>query len=164
MINLITLIQSLNLQQKVSFKLRLRITNLWIMDSHTSPYLITLSEYVKSTTSILLQAKNDANNPLDYGFMYKPICNHPFRICSKYNINFTSLIVDCFDIANMRIELIENECYFAGDNVMSIKNSKKRNPLYWWFDTNVYSIFGKYNRKKLPDCLVYAIRKCDRQC
>ena len=69
---------------------------------------------------------NDANDPLDYGFMYKPICNHPFRVCSKYNINFTSCIVDCFDIANMSIELIANECYFVGDNVMSMTNSKKK--------------------------------------
>ena len=68
-----------------------------------------------------LQVKNDAKNPLDYGFMYKPICNHPFRICSKYNINFTSCIVDCFDIANMIIELIADEWYFADYNVMSMK-------------------------------------------
>ena len=60
----------------------------------------------------------------------------------------------------MIIELIANECYFAGDNVMSMTNSKKINLLYWWFDTNVYSICGKSKREKLPDCLVCAIRKC----
>ena len=44
--------------------------------------------------------------------------------------------------------------------MMSMKNGKKINLLYWGFSMNVYSIFGKSNRKKLPDCLLYAMRKC----
>ena len=56
-----------------------------------------------------LQIKNEDKKPLDYGFTHKTICNHPFIIYSKYNIIFTSCIVDCFDIANMSIELIANE-------------------------------------------------------
>ena len=60
----------------------------------------------------------------------------------------------------MSIEIIANECYFAGENVMSMTNSKKRNLLYFWFANNVYSICGKSNRKKIQGCLVYAIRKC----
>ena len=55
-INVLTMIQSLKLQQKVFFKLRMRITKLWIMDSRTSPSVIILSEYVQSTTSISLHA------------------------------------------------------------------------------------------------------------
>ena len=43
---------------------------------------------------------------------------------------------------------------------MSMTNGKKISLLYWWLATNFYSICGKSNRKKLPDCLVYAIRKC----
>ena len=47
-----------------------------------------------------LQVKNNAKNTLDYGFIYKPICNHPFKICSKYNINslHALLIVLTFQI------------------------------------------------------------------
>ena len=105
----------------------------------------------KPPAESFLQIKNEDNKPLDYGFTHKPICNNPFRICSKYKINFTSFIVNCSYIANMSIEIIANECYFAGDNVISMKNSKKRNFLYWWFATNVYSICGKFNRKKIPD-------------
>ena len=31
--------------------------------------------------------------------------------------------------------------------------------MYWWYATNVYSLCGKGNRGKLPDCLEYAIKK-----
>ena len=54
----------------------------------------------------------------------------------------------------MSIEIIANECYFDGDNVMLLRYSKKINLLSFWFATNVYLICGKSNRKKLPDCLV----------
>eukprot|EP00985_Skeletonema_marinoi_P024896 scaffold17764_cov140-Skeletonema_marinoi.AAC.1 len=30
--------------------------------------------------------------------------------------------------------------------------------LYWWYATNIYSLNGKGNRGKLPDCLEYAIK------
>ncbi len=38
-------------------------------------------------------------------------------------------------------------------------NSQKRCMIYWWYATNIYSICGKKNRMKLPDCLVNAVRK-----
>ena len=62
----------------------------------------------KTPAVSFLQVKNDDNKPLDYLFTHNPICNHTTRIYSNYNINFTSCIVDCFDIANMSIEPIAN--------------------------------------------------------
>ena len=52
----------------------------------------------KPPSESFLQNKNDDKKSLDYGFTHKPICNHPFRICSNYNINFTSCIVDCLTL------------------------------------------------------------------
>ena len=38
-------------------------------------------------------------------------------------------------------------------------NPHKRNMIYWWYATNVYSICGKKKRKELPKCLVHKIRQ-----
>ena len=100
--------------------------------------VIIQSSNIDSQSKLLavnfLQVKNDTNNPLDYGFMYNPICNHPSRICSENNINFPSCIVHCFDIENIRIELIAN----------TVRIEIVFNPMLQIVETAKEFVFGNY--------------------
>jgi hypothetical protein len=54
---------------------------------------------------------------------------------------------------------VSRECWFLDvADVTMLPNRKKRNIMYWWYATNVYSIRGCGHRGELPLCLVQAIR------
>ena len=42
--------------------------------------------------------------------------------------------------------------------VNQMANTHKRNLLYYWYATNIYSIRGRGFRRRLPVCLVDAVR------
>lgn len=91
-----------------------------------------------------------------------PACTHNNRLCAAYGVRFLSCICDVIPPENLNLATVKEDCYFAtddleGENAMS--RSHKRNMLFWWYATNVYSIVGAGNVQRLPPCLNYAIRK-----
>ena len=91
-----------------------------------------------------------------------PECTYEKRLCRKYGVNFIGQCI-CKEIpvGERKLDIIAEDCYLidAPDGVDKLPNKSKRLMLYWWYATNVYSLTGKGNRGKLPDCLEYAIKK-----
>jgi hypothetical protein len=74
-------------------------------------------------------------------------------------MRFVRCITKCFPVQTRDLVAIALECYFATTDVDQMTNSQKRNLLYHWYATNIYTIVGKYKRKELPRCLVSKIRE-----
>ena len=89
----------------------------------------------------------------------KPCCTNEHRYCAMYGLRFVTCVCDAIPLDNLNLETIKADCYFATDEVADMSNSHKRNMVYWWFATNVYTIVGKGNIEHLPLCLEYAIRE-----
>lgn len=88
----------------------------------------------------------------------KPECTDTNRCCAVYGIRFIGCVCDVLPVGERKLATIKEDCYFATDDLKDMTNSHKRNMLYWWYATNVFSISGKGKRGKLPECLEYAIR------
>ena len=54
---------------------------------------------------------------------------------------------------------MKEDCYLTTDELNIIPNNHERNIVFWWYATNVYSIVGKGNTKRISICLEYAIRE-----
>ena len=82
------------------------------------------------------------------------------RYCSMHGVSFAVCICQAIPIAKLDLASIKEDCYFATENLDKMTNPHKRNMIYWWYATNIYSICGKKKRKQLPKCLVHNIRRC----
>ena len=106
----------------------------------------------------------DEFEPDDDGFVIdprvhaKPACTDDSRLCAKYGIRFAACICDAIPVGSLKLEALKMDCYFATDELDSMPNNHKRNMIFWWYATNVYSIVGKGNTERMPLCLEYAIR------
>lgn len=89
----------------------------------------------------------------------KPTCTDECRHCAVYGIRFLKCVVELIPVKDRNLATIKEDCYFATDDIDDMPNNHKRNMLYWWYATNVFSISGKGKRGKLPVCLEYAIRE-----
>ena len=81
------------------------------------------------------------------------------RYCSMHGVSFIVCICDCIKVEDLDLPSIKEDCYFATDKMEDMPNNHKRNMIYWWYATNVYSICGKKKRKELPKCLVHRVRQ-----
>jgi hypothetical protein len=79
-------------------------------------------------------------------------------ICSMYGVSFVQCVSKCIPVDSRDLENIAQECNFVTCPVKEIDPSRKRNLLYSWYATNVYSIRGKGCTAKFPFCLEVAIR------
>ena len=82
------------------------------------------------------------------------------RYCSMHGVSFIVCVCDAIPVEKLDLASVKEDCYFATDDLDVMSNSHKRNMIYWWYATNVYSICGKGKRKQLPKCLVHKIRQC----
>ena len=89
----------------------------------------------------------------------KPTCTDECRHCAVYGIRFLKCVVELIPVKDRNLATIKEDCYFATDDIDDMPNNHKRNMVYWWYATNVFSISGKGKRGKLPVCLEYAIRE-----
>lgn len=89
----------------------------------------------------------------------QPVCTESKPHCAVYGIRFVKCVCEVMPVNKRNLSAIKEDCYFAIDDLDSMSNSHKRNMLYWWYATNVFSISGKGTRGQLPLCLEYAIRK-----
>jgi len=102
-----------------------------------------------------------AYNILDPLTQPPPECTFDKRLCRKFGVNFIGrCICEEIPVDKRNLEIIAEDCYLvsANDGIDKLKNKNKRIMLYWWYATNIYSLNGKGNRGKLPDCLEYAIK------
>lgn len=65
------------------------------------------------------------------------------RYCSCHGTSFVVCVCDAIPVEDLDLELVKEDCYFATDEFKDMPNPHKRNMLYWWYATNVYSICGK---------------------
>ena len=86
-------------------------------------------------------------------------CTHDKRYCSLYGLSTIQCVCKTDPIANIDLEVVRMYCWFATKDVCKMDNSNKRNMLYWWYMTNIYTVCGKGRRKDPPACLKAAIRK-----
>lgn len=87
-------------------------------------------------------------------------CCPSSRYCSMHGISFAICICESIPVQKLDLAAIKEDCYFATDELEKMSNPHKRNMIYWWYATNIYSICGKGKRKELPKCLVHRIRQC----
>ena len=76
-----------------------------------------------------------------------------------YGISFVHCVTRCFPVESRSLENIARGCAFADKAVAVMTNSEKRFLLYYWYATNIYSITGRHNRKKLPQCIELKVRE-----
>lgn len=88
-----------------------------------------------------------------------PECTFKNRLCSKHGVSLICCICESNPVAELDLQTVKEDCYFATHEVADMTNSQKRCMIYWWYATNIYSICGKGRRLQLPDCLVHAVRK-----
>ncbi len=81
------------------------------------------------------------------------------RYCTIHGVYFPVCICETIKVKDLDLPSIKEDYYFATDELDKMSNSHKRNMIYWWYATNVYSICGKGKRKELPKCLVHEIRR-----
>ena len=81
------------------------------------------------------------------------------RFCSLYGVAFIRCVTVCFPVNTRNLENIARICPFADQEVNQMNNSKKRFLLYYWYATNIYSITGRHNRKRMPPCLELKVRE-----
>ena len=87
-------------------------------------------------------------------------CCSSSRYCSMHGVNFICCVCESIPVEKLDLAAIKEDCYFATDKLDEMTNPHKRNMIYWWYATNIYSICGKGKRKELPKCLVHRIRQC----
>ena len=61
-------------------------------------------------------------------------------------------------MTNLNLQTVKEDCYFATDALDQMSASHKRNMVYWWHATNVYSIAGRGRVERMPPCLEYAMQ------
>ena len=102
-------------------------------------------------------------NVIDLLMQPPPKCTFENRLCRKFGVNFIGrCICDEIPVGERKLEIIAEDCHLIHKPYSEFKDDKikpRRLMLYWWYATNIYSIIGKGNHGKLPDCLEYAIKK-----
>jgi len=90
-----------------------------------------------------------------------PECTFENRLCRKFGVNFIGrCICDEIPVAERDLSIIAEDCHYINKPASELtENKPRRLMLYWWYATNIYSLTGKGNRGKLPDCLEYAIKQ-----
>lgn len=90
-----------------------------------------------------------------------PACTYENRLCRKFGVNFIGrCICEEIKVEERDLNVIAEDCHLINKPASELtENKPKRLMLYWWYATNIYSLTGKGNRGKLPDCLEYAIKK-----
>jgi hypothetical protein len=78
--------------------------------------------------------------------------------CSLYGVRFRRCVTELFPADSFILDEVASKCFFVTVEVKDMDNSMKRNILYYWYATNVYSICGSGNRQPLPKCLVQHVR------
>jgi hypothetical protein len=101
----------------------------------------------------------DDNLVIDPRVNPKPACTPDNRLCAKYGIRFLTCVCDAIPVDSLDLETVKQDCYFATDELESMPNNHKRNMIFWWYATNIYSVVGKNNTERMPLCLEYAIRE-----
>jgi hypothetical protein len=74
-----------------------------------------------------------------------------------HGVSLIVCICDARPVHSLDLQMIKESCYFATDDLDQMSNPYKRNMIYWWYATTVYSICEEKTRKELPKCLVHAI-------
>lgn len=98
---------------------------------------------------------SDSNEPVPHP---EELCTEQKRLCSVYGVNYRICICKATPPRSISLDAISMNCHFATKKVENMSPSLKRNLLYWYYTTNIYSINGTKKQKQLPDCLVYKIR------
>lgn len=86
------------------------------------------------------------------------VCTAKDHYCSHFNVYKKVCVCETDPLVNFDLKVIAENCYFVDRPVEEMKPWHKRNLLYWWYATDIYNLCGKYNRGKLPRCLVRMIR------
>jgi hypothetical protein len=87
-------------------------------------------------------------------------CSEDNRLCNSGGVFFANTCVcDAMPVEQQLLDEIAGQCWFVDRTVADMTDKQKRSLLYWWYATNIYGVFGSKNRIKLPDCLVWRIRK-----
>eukprot|EP00581_Thalassiosira_minuscula_P010350 CAMPEP_0183702830 /NCGR_PEP_ID=MMETSP0737-20130205/806_1 /TAXON_ID=385413 /ORGANISM="Thalassiosira miniscula, Strain CCMP1093" /LENGTH=358 /DNA_ID=CAMNT_0025929507 /DNA_START=84 /DNA_END=1157 /DNA_ORIENTATION=- len=89
----------------------------------------------------------------------EPVCSDGNRLCAAYGVRFLTCVCEAIPVKKLNLATIKSDCYVATDDLEHMTNSHKRNMIFWWYATNVYSIAGKGKIERLPMCLEYAVRK-----
>lgn len=98
-------------------------------------------------------------DPIDPRKDAKPKCTDEHRFCAVYGLRFLGCVCDVIPVADCNLATLKEDCYFATDDLAKMSNSHKRNMIFWWYATNVFSIVGKHKIGRLPLCLEYAVRE-----
>ena len=64
------------------------------------------------------------------------------RYCSMHSVSSTVSICNAVPVHKLDLETIKDNCSFATDEIDKMTNPHKRNMIYWWYATNIYSICG----------------------
>ena len=92
----------------------------------------------------------------------KPVCFSANRMCALYGLQFGSCVTECIPVTELNLQIVKEDYYFATDPLDEMSSSHKRNMIFWWYATNVYSIAGKGHMARMPPCVKYAIRYAHR--
>ena len=90
-------------------------------------------------------------------------CPHCLSASVKYGVHFPTCVLAHVGIPDPN-DAARN-CWFLDDGGFAAADNDEermrwtRNVLYWYFATNIYSIYGSRNRAELPECLVTEIRR-----
>jgi len=79
-------------------------------------------------------------DPRDYS---KPVCNDQNQFYARYGVRLFGCICDVLPVKDRNLVIIQQDCYFATDDLDEMSNSHTRNMVFWWYATNVYGITGK---------------------
>ena len=80
------------------------------------------------------------------------------QLCSQYGIVFPTCITRIVPPNEQRLETIVLENPFVTKDVQEMNAADRRFCYYYWYMTNVHSIRGKGNTRRVPPCLNNAIR------
>ncbi len=102
---------------------------------------------------------DDDNLVIDPSIHPKPACTPDNMLCAKYGIRFLICVCDVVPVDRLDLETLKQDCYFVTNEIERMPNNHKRNMIFWWYATNIYSIVGKKNTTRMSLCLEYAIRE-----
>ena len=135
-----------------------RVGNEPIDDTSIKEEMI-VSHHSTPTTDANAESSHGDSPPIDPRKDPKPQCTTEKRLCAIHGISFITCLCDAIPVTQLNLETVKADCYFATDDLDEMSPSHKRNMVYWWYATSVYSIVGKGNVGQLPQCLEYAIRE-----
>jgi len=86
------------------------------------------------------------------------VCTPTNRYCAKYGVSTVVCVCKTDPVDRIDLEVVRQYCFFATTELAKMKNSNKRNMLYWWYMTNTYNICDKGTRQEPPACLMAAVK------